>query len=114
MSRLDRETDPKILHQAIELLQHHNRALAEQIAKLLQELTEAKGESGFQQLRIEALEKRLAKLTKQVFGPSVDQRAEGKQGEGAGAEGNDKGAKGQDEKKKKRPGHGPTKQTKLA
>src|SRR4051812_31488722 len=102
MSRLDRETDPVVLHQVIELLQHHNRALAEQLAKLLQELSEAKGESGFQQLRIEALEKRLAKLTKQVFAPSADQRSAGDQSTGAGAESDDKGAKGQDEKKKKR------------
>lgn len=41
MKRLDQEKDPKVLHQAIELLQHHNRALAAKIAELLCELAEA-------------------------------------------------------------------------
>ena len=108
MKRLDQEKDPKVLHQAIELLQHHNRALATKIAELLRELAEAKGDSGFQQVRIAGLEKQLAKLTKQVFGPSTEQRPAG-----ATADGNDEDDKSKDEKKKKRPGHGPTEQPKL-
>jgi transposase len=101
MSRLAQEKDPEILHKAIDLLQNHNRALAKKIADLLQELAEAKGDSGFQQVRIAALEKQLTKLTKQVFGPSTEQRP-------AGAEGD----RSKDDEKKKR-GHGPTKQPKL-
>src|SRR5512132_3317698 len=106
MSRLAQEKDPEILHKAIDLLQNHNRALAKKIAELLQELAEAKGDSGFQQVRIAALEKQLAKLTKQVFGPSTEQRPAG-----AGADGKNKDDKSEDEKKKR--GHGPTKQPKL-
>src|SRR4051812_39288416 len=104
MSRFAQEKDPEILHKAIDLLQNHNRALGEQISELLRELAEAKGDSGFQQLRIAALEKHLAKLTKQVFGPSTEQRP-------AGATAEDEKDKA-DEKKKRR-GHGPTRQTQL-
>jgi len=74
MSRFAQEKDPEILHKAIDLLQNHNRALATKISELLKELAEAKGDSGFQQLRIAALEKSLAKLTKEIFGPSTEQR----------------------------------------
>jgi transposase len=104
MSRFAQEKDPEVLHKAIELLQNHNRALGTKIAELVQELAEAKGDSGFQQLRIAALEKHLAKLTKQVFGPSSEQRA-------AGGTAEDEKSKA-DEKKKRR-GHGPTKQPQL-
>lgn len=110
MSRLAQEKDPKVLHKAIELLQNHNRALTEKIAELLQVLTKAKGESGFQQLRIAALEKHLAKLTKQVFGPSADTRAAGEEPAGASTEGSDKD---KDKGKKKKRGHGPTPQPEL-
>lgn len=118
MSRLSQEKDPKVLHQAIELLQNHNRTLTKKIAELLNELTEAKGESGFQQLRIASLERQLAKLTKQVFGPSADQRAAqeetgGESPEGNGADDASKGDKGKGDEKKKRRGHGPTEQPKL-
>ena len=104
MKRLDQEKDPKVLHQAIDLLQHHNRALTAKIAELLRELAEAKGDSGFQQVRIAGLEKQLAKLTKRVFGPSTEQRP-------AGATDDDTSEDEKDEKKKR--GHGPTKQPKL-
>jgi len=107
MSRFAQEKDPEILHKAIDLLQNHNRALATKIAELLKELAEAKGDSGFQQMRIAALEKSLAKLTKEIFGPSTEQRPAG-----ATANGNDEDDKSKDEKKK-RPGHGPTEQPKL-
>ena len=96
MSRFAQEKDPEILHKAIDLLQNHNRALATKIAELLKELAEAKGDSGFQQLRIAALEKSLAKLTKEIFGPSTEQRPAG-----ATADGNDEDDKSKDEKKKK-------------
>lgn len=105
MSRLDHEKDPEVLHKAIELLQNHNRALTQKIAELLQELTKAKGESGFQQLKIAALERQLAKLTKQVFGKSADERATDAEPGGTSAEG--------ENKKKQQRGHGPTKQPKL-
>jgi transposase len=106
MKRLDQEKDPKVLHQAIDLLQHHNRALAAKIAELLRELAEAKGDSGFQQVRIAGLEKQLAKLTKEVFGPSTEQRP-------AGATDDDKSEDEKDKDEKKKRGHGPTKQPKL-
>ena len=108
MSRFAQEKDPEILHKAIDLLQNHNRALATKIAELLKELAEAKGDSGFQQLRIAALEKSLAKLTKEIFGPSTEQRPAG-----ATADGNDDEDDKSKDEKKKRPGHGPTEQPKL-
>jgi transposase len=110
VSRLDHEKDPAVLHKAIELLKNHNRALTQKIAELLKELAQAKGESGFQQTKIAALEKQLAKLTKQVFGKSSDQRATDSEPAGAGAEDKDKGDK---DKGKKKRGHGPTPQPKL-
>ena len=54
-------------------------------------------------MRIAGLEKQLAKLTKQVFGPSTEQRPAGATEDG----------QSEDEKKKKKSGHGPTKQPKL-
>src|SRR5690349_6997581 len=104
MSRFAQEKDPEVLRKAIELLQNHNRALGTKITELLQELAEAKGDSGFQQLRIAALEKHLAKLTKQVFGSSSEQRAAGTPAE------DEKSKAGE---KKPRRGHGPTKQPQL-
>lgn len=113
MSRLDHEKDPEVLHKAIELLQNHNRALTQQIAELLQELAKAKGNSGFQQLKIAALERQLAKLTKQVFGPSSDQRTtDAEQGGAITESSDDEQDKGKGKKKKKR-GHGPTPQPEL-
>jgi transposase len=111
MSRLAQEKDPEILHKAIDLLQHHNRALAAKIGELLRELAEAKGDSGFQQVRIAGLEKQLAKLTKQVFGPSTEQRPAGATDDGKSENDKSKDEKDKDEKKKR--GHGPTKQPKL-
>lgn len=108
MSRLDHEKDPVVLHSAIDLLQRHNRALTERIAELVAELAKAKGDSTFQQTRLAALERQLAKLTKQVFGPTSEKRS------GDAPEDSDasKGDLPQDEPKKKR-GHGPTKQPEL-
>jgi transposase len=110
MSRLDQEKDPEVLHKAIELLTHHNRALTQKIQELLAELAKAKGNSTFQQMRLEALERQLAKLTKQVFGPSSEQRTTDAQPAGADAASEDKSE--EDDKKKKR-GHGPKDQPKL-
>jgi len=72
------------------------------------ELAALKGESVDKQLRLEALEQQLASLTKQVFGPSSEQRPTEDEPEGAAPEGDDEG-----EEKKKRRGHGPTKQPTL-
>jgi len=111
MSRLDQEKDPKVLHQVIELQQKHIRSLTEEIKKLVAELAQAKGDSSYQQMRLAALERHLAKLTKQVFGPSSEQRTTDAQPGDASAGGDEQGEG--DGKKKKRPGHGPTKQPKL-
>lgn len=108
MSRLDQEKDPEILHKAIELLQNHNRALTEKIKELIAELAKAKGDSTFQQLRLAALERQLAKLTKQVFGPSSEQRPNDGTPAGADTEGD-----GAEKGKKKKRGHGPTPQPQL-
>lgn len=106
VSRLEHEKDPEVLHQAIALLESHNRALTAKLKELIAELAKAKGDSTFQQLRLAALERQLAKLTKQVFGPSSEQRATDTPP--SGADDKDKG-KG----KKKQRGHGPTEQPKL-
>ena len=111
MVRLDQEKDPEVLHKVIELLQNHNRALTAKLQELLKELAKAKGDSTFQQLRLAALERQLAKLTKQVFGPSADTRPAGEEPSGDKASGDDKSQ--DDDKKKKRHGHGPTKQPEL-
>ena len=90
MSRLDQEKDPEVLHQVIELQQKHIRALIEEIKKLTAELAQAKGDSTHQQMRLAALERHLAKLTKQVFGPTTEQRTTDAQPGDASADGDDK------------------------
>jgi transposase len=109
MSRLDHEKDPEVLHQMIKLQQKHIETLTEEIKKLVAELAKARGDSSFQQLRLAALERHLAKLTKQVFGPSSEQRTTDAPGN-ASAEGDDKT---KDDGKKKKRGHGPKEQPKL-
>jgi transposase len=118
VSRLAQEKDPVVLHKAIVLLQNHNRALTEKLAELLKELAKAKGDSGYQQLRLATLEKQIAKLTKQVFGPSSEKRAGDEEPAGATTEGDDKDKDkskddGQGEANKKKRGHGPKDQPKL-
>lgn len=115
VSRLAEETDPEILRKAVTLLENHNRALTKEIAALLRELQKAraelasvKGEATDKQLRLEAIEQRLAKLTKMVFGASSEARTP--EPAGAAPEGE---AKGKQNDKKKHPGHGPTEQPKL-
>jgi transposase len=118
VSRLAEEKDPEILRKAVVLLENHNRELSKKIAAVLRQLQQAraelaalKGESGGKQLRLEALEQQLAKLTKQVFGPSSEQRPGSEGPAGAAPESDD--GKSDDEDKKKRRGHGPTEQPKL-
>ena len=72
MSRLAQETDPEILRKAVVLLENHNRQLTKKLAELLRELAKAraelaaaKGQATDKQLRLEALEQQIAKLTKQ-------------------------------------------------
>jgi transposase len=115
VSRLAEEKDPEILRKAVALLQSHNRLLTKKLAQLLRELAKARAELAAAtgnvaagQLRLEALERQLAKLTKQIFGSSSEKRGDDEPA--ADAEGDDKE---KDEKKKKRPGHGPTAQPKL-
>jgi transposase len=110
VSRLAQEKDPEVLHKAIELLENHNRALTHKLKELLAELAKARGDSTYQQLRLQALERQLAKLTKQIFGPSSEQRTTDAEPADADTKGDDKG---QDEGKKKKRGHGPTEQPKL-
>jgi transposase len=107
MSRLDQEKDPKVLHQVIELQQKYIRTLMEKITELAAELALAKGDSTYQQMRLAALERQLAKLTKQVFGPSSEQRTTDADPAPDDDKGKDKG------KKKKKRGHGPKEQPKL-
>jgi transposase len=107
MSRLDQEKDPKVLHQVIELQQKYIHTLTEKMKELAAELALAKGDSTYQQMRLAALERQLAKLTKQVFGPSSEQRTTDADPAPDDDNGKDKG------KKKKKRGHGPKEQPKL-
>jgi transposase len=117
MSRLAEEKDPEILRKAVDLLERHNRVLSKKLAAVLRELERTRAELAAAtgnavkgQLRLEALEQQLAKLTKQIFGTSSEKRADEEQAD-AGAEGEDKN---KDEKKKKEQrGHGPKDQPKL-
>jgi len=116
MSRLAEEKDPEILRKAVVLLESHNLLLSKKLAELLRELTKAHaelaavtGKAVEGQLRLEALEQQLAKLTKQIFGQSSEKRAD-EAPAGAGAESEDES---KDNEKKKRRGHGPTEQPKL-
>ncbi len=119
MSKLAQETDPEILRKAVVLLEKHNQALSKKIVEVLRELQRAraelaalKGESVEKQLRLEVLEQQLTKLTKQIFGPSSEQRPSEEEAAGAGPEG-EPANEDDDEKKKKRRGHGPTPQPSL-
>jgi transposase len=114
VSRFAEETDPEILRKAVVLLESHNLLLSKKLAELLQELAKtraelakATGNAVKGQLRLEALEQQLAKLTKQIFGTSSEKRADeapiGACGEGEG--------EGKDDDKPR--GHGPTEQPKL-
>jgi transposase len=114
MSRLAQEKDPEILHKALLLYQAHNHALVKKLAEAARELAALKGESVDKQLRLDALEQQLAKLTKQIFGASSEKRDPegGPTGSTPEAEGKD-GDPTEPEKKKPKRGHGPTDQPKL-
>jgi transposase len=114
VSRLAEETDPEILRNAVALLESHNLLLTKKLGELLRELAKTRAELAAAtgnavkgQLRLEALEQQLAKLTKQIFGTSSEKRADEAP---AGAGDADKS---KDEEKKKRQGHGPRKQPEL-
>lgn len=116
-SRLAREEDPEILRKAVALLERHNVALTKKLSGLANELMRAqaelaalKGESFDKQLRITALEQHIAKLTKQIFGPSSERRET--EAEGAGESEDPKGGE-KPKGKEKRTGHGPKAQPKL-
>jgi hypothetical protein len=71
MRRLDTEKDPKILRQAVTLLEQHNETLAKRVARLERELAEAKGATPEEmQRRLALLEAQLAQMTKKIFGAS--------------------------------------------
>lgn len=118
VSRLAEEKDPEILRKAVVLLESHNLLLTKKLSDLLRELAQVRAELAAAtgnavkgQLRLEALEQQLAKLTKQIFGASSEKRADEAPAD-AGTEGNDK-SKDEEKKKKKPGGHGPTEQPKL-
>jgi transposase len=119
--RLAQEKDPEILRKAVVLLESHNRALTKKIAEVVRELQAAraelaalKGQSSEKQLRLEALEQQLAKLTKQIFGASSEKRVPDEEPTGAAPEEEEPSKDDDDEKKKKKKrGHGPTKQPEL-
>ena len=102
VSRLDRENDPKILHQALSLVERQNEVLSRRVARLERELAEAKGLTPEQlQQRLQELEKQLAQMKKKVFGESSE-RTKWKNKERPASE-----------EPKPRTGHGPTEQPEL-
>jgi transposase len=114
MSRLAEEKDPEILRKAVAVLESHNLLLSKKLAEVLRELARTRAELAAAtgnavqgQLRLEALEQQLAKLTKQIFGTSSEKRADEEQA-GASADGDDKS-----KEKQKQRGHGPKEQPKL-
>jgi transposase len=101
--RLDAENDPKILRQAVTLLEQHNETLAKKVARLERELAEAKGASSEElQRRFALLEEQLAQMQKKIFGTSSERST---------TDATKGGAKS--EEPKPRTGHGPTEQPKL-
>jgi len=100
--RLDTEKDPKILRQAITLLEHHNETLAKTVARLERELAEAKGATPAElQRRLALLEGQLARMQKKIFGTSSERSTT----EATEAT--------KSEEPKPRNGHGPTEQPEL-
>ena len=100
--RLDDEKDPKILRQAISLMERHNETLTKRVVVLEQELAEAKGMTPEQlQRRLALLEQQLAQMKKKVFGASSERSAYETKG------------RAKSEEPKPRTGHGPTEQPEL-
>lgn len=117
MSRLAEETDPEILRQAVVLLESHNQLLSRKLAEAVRELAAAQdelaklqGKPPAGQLRIEALEQQIAKLTKQIFGASSEKHVTDEEPK-ACSDPSEEPKKDKD--KKPRRGHGPTEQPKL-
>jgi len=80
MRDLSKETDVNLLQQAVRLLEHENRSLTQQIAKLVTELAElrnANNPSLEVQLKLEAVEQHLAKMQKMLFGPKSERTKPG-------------------------------------
>jgi transposase len=99
VQRLDAEMDPKILRQAVSLLERHNETLAKRVAELELELAEAKGTSAQElQRRLALMEQQLGQMKKNLFGASSE-RSNRERGDAEGP--------------KPRTGHGPTKQPEL-
>jgi len=102
MKRLERETDPAVLRQAVRLLDHENQKLAREVVRLTEQLAALKGEDQAQLgLRIAELEQQLAVRNKLLFGDSSERRS-------AHSSGGD--SPGQ---RAKRRGHGPRPQPQL-
>jgi transposase len=118
MSRLGQEKDPEILRKAVVLLESHNLLLTKKLAELIRELKQtraelaaAKGDAVKGQLRLEALEQQLAKLTKEIFGTSSEKRDVEQESASGEADGESKDEK--KKKKKKKCGHGPNDQSNM-
>jgi transposase len=102
MRRLDTEKDPKILRQAVTLLEQHNETLAKRVARLERELAEAKGATPEEmQHRLALLEAQLAQMKKKVFGTSSERSTRETED------------RAKSEEPKPRTGHGPTAQPEL-
>lgn len=85
MRDLSRETDVSLLQQAVRLLEHENDRLVKEIETLARELARLQNSANPDQdvqLRLDALEQRLAKLRKMLFGPKSD-RTTKTEGQGA-------------------------------
>ena len=102
--RLDNETDPKILRQAVTLLEKENQKLTQKIVELMREIVALKG-GGADQVaeRIADLEKQLASKNQLLFGASSEKRPGDKSAEDSASE----------QSKPPRTGHGPKAQPKL-
>jgi transposase len=102
--RLDNETDPKILRQAVTLLEKENQKLTQKIVELMREIVTLKG-GGADQVaeRIADLEKQLASKNQLLFGASSEKRPGDKSAEDSASE----------QSKPPRTGHGPKAQPKL-
>lgn len=100
--RLDTEKDPKILRQAVTLLEQHNETLAKRVARLERELAEAKGATPEEmQRRLALLEAQLAQMQKKIFGASSERST------------SETTERAKSEEPKPRTGHGPTEQPEL-
>lgn len=104
MRDLSKETDVSLLQQAVRLLEHENRNLTQQIARLAKELAALRnaGNSSLEvQLRIEAVDQHLAQMQKMVFGPRSERtKPEAEEGAAEGTDGGQAPATTSKEKRK--------------